>query len=81
MRWVTASQLENWARSDASSRVELAKLASDLVRASSTDITAMRFPSGDKGQVRGFDGHLLCEVAALNVPQGRSFGSWNRQQL
>ena len=72
MRWVIASQLEDWARS-VGSKVELAKLVSDLIRASSTDIAAMRFPSGDKGQVRGFDGHLLSEVTAMNVPQGRSY--------
>ncbi len=72
MRWVKAGQLEDWARS-VGSRVELAKIVSDLIRASSTDISAMRFPSGDKGQVRGFDGHLLCEVAAMNVPRGRSY--------
>ena len=34
---------------------------------------SIRFPSGDKGQVRGFDGHLVSSVAALNVPQGRSY--------
>jgi hypothetical protein len=72
MRWVTAGQLEDWARS-VGSRVELAKIVSDLIRASSRDISSIRFPSGDKGQVRGFDGHLLCEVAAMNVPHGRSY--------
>jgi hypothetical protein len=72
MRWVTASQLEDWAPT-VSSRVELPKIVSDLIRASATDISAMRFPSGDKGQVRGFDGHLSNEVAAMNVPEGHSF--------
>jgi hypothetical protein len=72
MRWLTARQLEDWARG-IGSRVELAKLVSDLIRASSTDITVMPFPSGDKGQVRGFDGHLQSEIAAMNVPRGRSF--------
>jgi hypothetical protein len=33
----------------------------------------MRFPSGDKGQVRGFDGHLLSAVGGFNVPPGRSY--------
>ena len=33
----------------------------------------MRFPNGDKGQVRGFDGHLISNVGAFNVPQGRSY--------
>jgi|SRR5580704_8388204 hypothetical protein len=71
MRWVTATQLENWARTLAA-RVELPKIVADLIRASSPDIASMRFPSVDKGQVRGFDGHLVSDVSALNVPQGRS---------
>ena len=41
--------------------------------ASSQDVAAIRFPSGDKGQVRGFDGVLTSGVTALNVPQGRSY--------
>ena len=72
MRWVTATQLENWARTLAA-REELPKIVADLIRASSSDIVSMRFPSGDKGQVRGFDGHLVSDVSALNVPHGRSF--------
>jgi hypothetical protein len=72
LRWVTATQLETWARS-ISARNELPKIVSDLIRASSPDIASMRFPSGDKGQVRGFDGHLVSEVGAFNVPQGRSY--------
>jgi len=72
MRWVTATQLETWARG-ISARNELPKVVSDLIRASSPDIASMRFPSGDKGQVRGFDGHLVSEVGAFNVPRGRSY--------
>ena len=72
MRWVTATQLENWARTLAA-REELPKIVADLIRASSSDIVSMRFPSGDKSQVRGFDGHLVSDVSALNVPHGRSF--------
>ena len=65
MRWVTATQLENWARTLAA-REELPKIVADLIRASSSDIVSMRFPSGDKSQVRGFDGHLVSDVSALN---------------
>ena len=61
MRWMTASELEQWARS-ISARDALPKIVSDLILASSPDITAIRFPSGDKGQVRGFDGVLVSEV-------------------
>jgi hypothetical protein len=72
MRWITAGQLEQWAPSN-SAREELQKIVSDLILASSPDITAIRFPSGDKGQVRGFDGVLVSEVERLNVPKGKSY--------
>lgn len=73
MRWISASQLEVWAKSIGSSRSELAKVVSDLISATAQDINAIRFPSGDKGQVRGFDGHLESASEALNVPAGRSY--------
>jgi hypothetical protein len=72
MRWVTARELEQWARS-IGARDALPKIVSDLILASSQDISAIRFPSGDKGQVRGFDGILISEVEGLNVPQGKSY--------
>lgn len=72
MRWITANQLEAWARG-IGSKVQLAGIVSDLIRASGSDIAAMRFPNGDKGQVRGFDGYLISEEAALNIPEGRSY--------
>jgi hypothetical protein len=72
MRWVTAINLETWARSQIA-RIELPQVVSDLIRASVPDIAAMRFPSGDKGQVRGFDGHLVSNAEGLNVPLGESF--------
>jgi hypothetical protein len=78
MQWVTATQLENWARAILA-RDELPKIVSDLIRASSPDIASMRFPSGDKGQVRGFDGHLVSDVSALNVPEGRSFWEFSAE--
>ena len=71
MRWISALQLETWART-LGARDDLPKIVADLIRASSPDIASIRFPSGDKGQVRGFDGHLVSDVAALNVPQGGS---------
>ena len=71
MRWVTALKLEDWART-VGSRTELGAVLSDLCRASGPDIAAVRFPSGDKGQVRGFDGHVVSHASAMNVPEGRS---------
>src|SRR5205814_5407234 len=47
-------------------------LVGDLIRASAPSITSIRFPSGDKGQVRGFDGHLQAEDVPPFVPRGES---------
>jgi transcriptional regulator with XRE-family HTH domain len=72
MRWISASQLEQWAPSN-SAREALPKIVSDLILASSPDISAIRFASGDKGQVRGFDGVLDSAAQGLNVAEGRSY--------
>jgi hypothetical protein len=72
MKWITARRLEQWAAAP-SSALDLPQMVSDLIRASSPDINAIRFPSGDKGQVRGFDGHLVSAASALNVPEGHSY--------
>jgi hypothetical protein len=72
MRWINANQLENWAQT-VTARDQFPGLVADLIRASSQDTRTIRFPSGDKGQVRGFDGHLVSETAAFNIPVGRSF--------
>jgi hypothetical protein len=47
-------------------------LIADLVRAEAPNISNIRFPSGDKGQVRGFDGHLDANVDSPYVPNGKS---------
>jgi hypothetical protein len=72
MRWLIATQLEGWART-LGARDQFPGLVADLIRASSRDVLAMRFPSGDKGQVRGFDGHLVSGTASFNIPAGKSF--------
>jgi hypothetical protein len=79
MRWITASKLEEWART-IGLRVELGAVLADLIRASAPDVAAMRFPSGDKGQVRGFDGHLLAQTASMNVPAGRSVWEFGTEE-
>ena len=47
-------------------------MVADLVRASAAEISLFRFPSGDKGQVRGFDGRLQSGGAPPFVPAGES---------
>ncbi|QEN86749.1 hypothetical protein FZC33_10595 [Labrys sp. KNU-23] len=50
----------------------MAAMVSDLIRASAPEIKAVRFPSGDKGQVRGFDGWLESTGMPPYVPDGTS---------
>lgn len=71
MKWISASDLERWGRTRASA-TDLPGMVSDLIRATAEDITAIRFPSGEKGQIRGFDGNLLSSGEHLNVPDGKS---------
>lgn len=71
MKWISATDLEGWSRS-ISARAELPALIADLIRASAKEMSSFRFPSGDKGQVRGFDGHLEAEGVGPYVPDGRS---------
>jgi hypothetical protein len=47
-------------------------MVADLIRASAQEISTIRFPNGDKGQVRGFDGVLDASGAPPYVPDGES---------
>lgn len=71
MKWISALQLEQWAGT-APARAAFPELVGDLIRASSTGLRSFRFPSGDKGQVRGFDGHLDSDAFPPFVPEGTS---------
>jgi hypothetical protein len=71
MKWITAQDLDHWADT-IGARVTFPALVGDLIRASASRIDAFRFPSGDKGQVRGFDGSLVAEGAPPFVPDGLS---------
>lgn len=71
MKWITALDLEQWA-SSIPARTLFPGLVADLIRASVSGITSFRFPTGDKGQVRGFDGSLVTDTSSTYVPEGRS---------
>lgn len=71
MKWITALDLDQWADT-IPARVEFPGLVADLIRASATDISSFRFPRGDKGQVRGFDGVLEAESNCTFIPYGES---------
>lgn len=77
MKWITALDLEQWAKT-LQARAVFPGLIGDLIRASATDITSFRFATGDKSQIRGFDGRLNSTEALPFVPAGNSiweFGS------
>ncbi|RMO80089.1 hypothetical protein ALQ34_03153 [Pseudomonas syringae pv. maculicola] len=71
MQWIDEACLAEWAkRIDA--RARLPDLIADLIRASVTDASRFRFPGGDAGQVRGWDGVLETVEASEFVPAGKS---------
>ena len=71
MRWITALNLQTWAETLGARNVFPGMIA-DLIRASAQDISTIRFPNGDKGQVRGFDGVLEAAGVPAYVPDGMS---------
>lgn len=71
MKWITALNLEQWAET-IPARTQFPGLVADLIRASASNISSFRFPRGDKGQVRGFDGVLDADSDSTYVPDGAS---------
>jgi hypothetical protein len=71
VRWISVLELEQWA-DRIGARDAFPELVRDLIVASATDISDIRFPGGDKGQVRGFDGWLEANGTTPWVPPGRS---------
>ncbi|WP_240757994.1 hypothetical protein [Escherichia coli] len=63
MKWIKALNLQQWADS-IPAKVIFPALIADLIRATANSITEIRFPNGDKGQVRGYDGVLKAEGVA-----------------
>lgn len=71
MKWITATNLQQWADT-LPAQTNFPGLIADLIRASASEISSIRFPSGDKGQVRGFDGILEAVGVPPYVPDGAS---------
>lgn len=71
MKWISALNLQQWADT-LQARAVFPGLVGDLIRASATEIGTFRFASGDKSQVRGFDGRLQSTGAPPFVPAGDS---------
>jgi hypothetical protein len=71
VEWLGFQHLEQWAGT-LDARAQLSRLVSDLIRASVTEISLIRFPSGDASQMPGWDGHLISEGMQPYVPEGES---------
>jgi hypothetical protein len=71
MKWIYATQLEQWAETILS-RTDLSELVSSLVRASARSPKSFRFPTGDSAQIPGYDGSLESEGLPPYVPEGKS---------
>lgn len=73
MQWIDEKDLATWAkRTDA--RALLIDMVADLIRATIPDNGRyrFRFPGGDAGQIRGWDGDLETTEAVGFVPSGKS---------
>jgi hypothetical protein len=73
MQWIDEKDLVTWAkRTDA--RALLIDMVADLIRASIPDANRyrFRFPGGDAGQIRGWDGDLETVEPVGYVPAGKS---------
>jgi hypothetical protein len=71
MKWISALDLQTWADT-LQARSIFPGLIGDLIRASASEIGAFRFASGDKSQIRGFDGKLESTGVPPFVPSGNS---------
>lgn len=73
MQWINEKDLATWAnRTDA--RALLIDMVADLIRATIPDGNRFRFrfPGGDAGQIRGWDGDLETTAAVGFVPASKS---------
>lgn len=66
MKWITSTDIKQWAdRRDAQS--VLPKLVTRLIRATTSNITQIRFPSGDAVHLTGWDGILESSEHIYNI--------------
>ena len=69
---IKAGQIEDWGTKSIDARNQLPVLVRRLVQATGRDLQQVDFPGFDNAQRRGFDGRVLADGTALNVPMGRS---------
>ena len=68
MDWITAQHIESWTERRTDARRELAGIVAQLIRASADEISSIRFPEGDAGEIQGYDGELVASVAPMFKP-------------
>lgn len=74
MQWINQTELQNWA-DRIGSREQFPVMIRVLILASVRDIgdiQYIRFPGGEAGQIRGYDGDLTMAVGTPYIPAGRS---------
>jgi hypothetical protein len=74
MQWINQDELVRWANR-IGSREQFPVMVRDLILASARDlgdIQYIRFPGGESGQIRGYDGDLTMAVGTHMIPVGRS---------
>ncbi len=71
MKWITSTDIKQWAdRRDAQS--VLSELVARLIRATASNITQIRFPSGDAVHLTGWDGILETPESVYIIESGLS---------
>lgn len=71
MQWIDKKALETWATL-LNAREKVMAMLADLISITIDDATRFRFPSGEGGQLRGWDGDLEIDEATGFVPGGKS---------
>lgn len=74
MKWITSSDIVDWANKDAKDCQEnLSLLVRLLIRESISEINSMRFPAGNAIQYNGWDGILDADESVEFIKKGISF--------
>ena len=71
MKWITSTDLKNWADTRNAQGL-LPELVARLIRATSSNINALRFPCGDAIHLSGWDGILDSNERIYNIDSGIS---------
>ncbi|HUU33385.1 MAG TPA: hypothetical protein VMW48_04940, partial [Vicinamibacterales bacterium] len=79
MRIITSTIWDQWS-DHVTSRTDLPRWTESLIRATA-DIADIRFPSGDAGQLHGFDGRLESSGFLGFVPEGKSVWEFGTSPL